>query len=578
MRSEQDLRSTLRRIDGRGYRAYKDLEGSYDFGAFALFVDHVQGDPFAAPSRLRLRAPLSRAQIPLDTFDTEPRRRALTDFLARVFAQGIAEGVRGHRGTGKSGLVFIDAGGQEALERSAVVVNREFVEARVSVGLPAAGRTVLGRQAEEVLCGELPELARSSLFWSQLPQDRARRQVTSVADQSWLRDQLEREGLVAFVADGSILPRRSGVDNRPMGADRAIRFQSPGSLQRSYQMPGGSRVVGMGIPIGVTLIVGGGYHGKSTLLKALEQGVYDHIPGDGRECVVTLADAVKIRAEDGRRVERVDISGFIADLPLGSSTTAFSTDDASGSTSQAANIVEAVEIGTKLLLVDEDTSATNFMIRDARMQALITKDREPITPFLDRVRELYELHGVSTILVMGGSGDYFDAADTVIAMNEYRPEDVTEKAKAVAQQKPAARRKETSTPMPSPASRSPLPDSFDPSRGRRPVKIDAHGLHTIRFGSTEVDLRCVEQVVDPSQTNAISQALFLALRRYVDGHRVLSDVVTRLEADLTAGGLDLLSPYVGQHPGNLARPRKYEVAAAINRMRTLRVTQTPRSR
>ncbi|MDP6559575.1 MAG: ABC-ATPase domain-containing protein, partial [Candidatus Binatia bacterium] len=424
--TDADLRNILSRIDGRGYKAYKEIQGAYDFGQFILYTDHVQGDPFASPSKVRVRVAQDAALIPKGLFGNKIRCVVLQDWLARGIHAAIRRMVRGSRGTGGSGGISIDAGAQEVLERTAVLVTGDWVEARLEVGLPAAGRTVLGRQAVAILCDEIPEIVKSSLFWDRLPQKEGREFVECVENQEHIRRQLEPSGLVAFVADGAILPRESGASDRPHSGAQAVPFKSPDSFRVTIELPnpvrGGERSIsGMGIPRGVTLIVGGGYHGKSTLLRALERGVYPHIPGDGREYVVTCADGVKIRAEDGRRIEQVDISPFISDLPYGRSTSAFSTEDASGSTGQAANIIEALEMGATVLLLDEDTSATNFMVRDARMQALVDKKNEPITPFLDRVRELYEKIGVSTVLIMGGCGDYFDVADAVIMMREYLP-------------------------------------------------------------------------------------------------------------------------------------------------------------
>ncbi|MHC4605710.1 MAG: ABC-ATPase domain-containing protein [Planctomycetota bacterium] len=570
MATIEDLRGTLGRIDGRGYKAYKDIQGSYDFPSFRLHVDHVQGDPFASPSKIRARVPQS---VPEELFRTPVRRIALQDFLARCVHEAIRGIAQGRRGTGKSGMVSIDAGGQEVLERTAVKVAPEWIEARIQVGLPAAGRRVLGRQAEEMLCRELPRIVERGLDWKNVPQDRGREFVERVEDQEHVRGKLEEMGLVAFVADGSILPRESGVSERPMSAKDAVPFRSPESMRVTVDVPNEAEpIAGMGIPKGVTLIVGGGYHGKSTLLRALERGVYAHVPGDGRERVVTSGDAVKIRAEDGRRVERVDISPFISNLPRGRSTEAFSSDDASGSTSQAANIVEAVEAGAKALLLDEDTSATNFMLRDARMQELVHRDHEPITPFLDRVRGLYDAFGVSTVLVMGGCGDYFDVADTVVMMKEYVPEEATAEAKRIADGRPSGRAREEAAPLSEAAGRVPVAESFDPSRGRREVKIDAKEVDLVLFGTDAIDLRGVEQLVDLSQTRAVGYAIHLATERFMDG-RPLRDVVDEVERFFDEHGLDALDPFRRgeRHPGNFARPRKYELAAAINRLRTVRM-------
>jgi predicted ABC-class ATPase len=362
-----------------------------------------------------------------------------------------------------------------------------------------------------------------------------------------------------------------------------VPFRSPDSLRVELPLcnpvdtPEGPRetVSGMGVPRGVTLIVGGGYHGKSTLLQALERAVHPHVPGDGREWVVSDRALAKVRAEDGRRVEQVDISAFIDNLPQGRSTTAFSSDDASGSTSQAANIVEAVEAGASGLLLDEDTSATNFMVRDARMQALVHKEHEPITPFVERVRELYERLGVSTVLVMGGCGDYFEAADTVVTMREFQPSETTEEARRVAAEHPSGRRVEAAEPLASVTERVPQAQSFDASRGRREVKIDAKGRDLVLFGSDPIDLRCVEQLVEVSQTRAVGHAIHLAASRFMDGEATLREVIEQLEALFDAEGLDALDPFhrPGHHPGNFARPRGLEVAAGINRLRTLRMRQ-----
>ncbi|MDX1663337.1 MAG: ABC-ATPase domain-containing protein, partial [Candidatus Promineifilaceae bacterium] len=560
----------LHRLDGRGYKAYKGVAGRYAFSGFTLFIDHVQGDPFASPSRLRVRVPREQAGYPAEADANASRRVGLENFLALAFARAIrAAGGRYpelRRGSGKSGLLAIDAPGQEMLQRTAIAVTDAFVEARFVAGLPARGRTILGRAAAEMLGEALPEVVEESLFYSHNDQALLWRFVETAEDADALRAKLDEQGLVAFVADGSILPRRSGVDPRPLPASEAVPFQSPPSLRQSFALPNAGAVSGMGIPAGVTLIVGGGFHGKSTLLNAVERGVYNHRPGDGREKVVTVESAVKIRAEDGRYVAGVDISAFIANLPFGRDTLSFDSANASGSTSQAANISEALSLGARLLLIDEDTAATNFMIRDRRMQALITREKEPITPFIDRVRSLCEEHGVSTILVIGGSGDYFDVADHVVAMEAYHPVERTEEARAIAAADAQAR--EAPDPLQPPASRVPLPGSVDPSRGRRRIRVQARGPDTILFGEETIDLSAVEQIVDPSQTRAIAHALVHAWENYMDGERTLVEIVDRVMADVENRGLDVLTPYL---VADLAAFRRFELAAALNRLRTLEV-------
>jgi predicted ABC-class ATPase len=567
MQNQDQLRSTLQRLDNASYKAYKDIKGSYDFIDFTLMVDYVQGDPFASPSQLRVQVPQSIAGFPDFLYQSPSRKVALCDYLTRQFRQAASE-VSQSRGTGKSGLIAATAVGQEVLARSSVIVDEKVVEVRFIAGLPAKGRRILGRQAAEMLCEDIPEIVDQSLIYQSLSPKAVRHHVETVEDADWLRNQLSQRNLIAFVPNGAILPRRSGVDDRPLADENVVPFQSPPELQVSFDCPNRGTVEGMGIPEGITLIVGGGYHGKSTLLQALELGVYNYIPNDGRELVVMNPDAVKIRAEDGRSVVGVDISPFINRLPQGRSTTDFSSTNASGSTSQAANIIEALEAGAKVLLVDEDTTATNFMIRDHRMQQLISKDKEPITPFIDKIQQLNRDYQVSTVLVMGGSGDYFDMADTVIAMENFQPYEVTEKAKLIAQENRTERTIEGGQSFGKITPRIPLADSIDPSRGKKEVNVKVRDDDEVSFGNEEIDLAGVEQLVDKGQLRAIAAAIVYAKKQYLDSEKTLPDLLDLVLADIEEKGLDVItrSPQY-----DLAYFRRFELAAALNRLRTLEV-------
>lgn len=582
MTNKESLQRHLRQLDNRGYKAYKDIKGNYEFSEFTLIIDYVQGDPFASPSKFRVRVPPNIAQIPGELFNSRSREIALRDYLTRQFDQA-AHSISIKRGTGKSGLIAVTGFGQEVLERtSAFIISSNTsdiedlggVELRFAVGLPAGGRSILGRQAAEMLCEDIPQIVSQSLKYANLNAAECRRHVETVEDADWLRQQLAQNGLVAFVADGSILPRRSGVDNSPL-LNNAVAFQSPPSLKVEFNCPNRGLISGMGIPAGLTLIVGGGYHGKSTLLRAIELGVYNRIPGDGREFVVTNPAAVKIRAEDGRSVAGVDISPFINHLPQGRDTAQFYTENASGSTSQAANIIEALELVASseedlvpVLLVDEDTAATNFMIRDRRMQELIAKYKEPITPFIDKVKQLYADCGVSTILVMGGSGDYFDVADTVISMDNFQADDVTEKAKEIAINYSISRAAEGGKNFGDITQRVPIPASLDPSLGRRDVRVKVRDVDELAFGNEEIDLGAIEQIVDSGQLRAIAAAMVYAKQQYMDGKRTLSEIIDLVMADIDAQGMDILSPFP---EGDFAMFRRFELAAVINRLRSLSV-------
>jgi len=567
MRTAQDLSGILQRIDGRGYKAFKDIKGEYDFGDFTLIIDHVQGDPFADPSRVRVRVPQKIARFPEDTRKSKSREIALRDFLTRRFFDAARRFTKGNRGTGKSGVILIDRAGQEILERTSAFVTDDYVEARFVMGLPAFGRKIAGQHAEAMFFEELPAIVKASLLFANLPEEDLYRHIETAEDADFLRDMLDEMGLVAFVADESILPRASGINPLPMKEGTVIPFESPDSLRVEIALPNRGSIKGMGIPKGVTLIVGGGYHGKSTLLRALELGVYNHIPEEGREFVVTDPATMKIRAEDGRRIEKVNISPFINNLPFGKGTADFSTEDASGSTSQAANIIEAMEVGSKVLLIDEDTSATNFMIRDHRMQELVSKDKEPITPFIDKIEQLYREIGISTVLAIGGSGDYFDVADRVICMIEYRPFEVTEESRKIAEKYSAERTPEGGESFGESSERIPLAKSFDPSRGKREVKISSKGLQSIEFGTQTIDLGALEQLVDMSQTRAIGDAIHFATG-FMEGEMTLKAIVDGVLQKIEEKGLDVLN---NRLVGNYAAFRGLELAAAINRLRTLKV-------
>jgi predicted ABC-class ATPase len=555
----QRLRSTLDRIDRKGYGAYKDLQGSYDLESFTLFIDMVQRDPFAPPSLVRVRTDENRFDPEL--FGNPVRRLAFEDLLTRSVKRALRRAAKGNRGSGGSGRIEIQHTSQVVLPRTSVVVASEYVEARMAAGLPARGRAVDARAARTMLLDELPRVVREALTPAGVDTEAAREHVETIEDANHLRRRLPELGLVAFVADGSVLPRESGASDRPL-RDEAVPFESPEEFRVTVELPNRGEVSGMGIPEGVTLVAGGGFHGKSTLLSALAWGVYDHAPGDGRELVVAREDATKIRAEDGRSIAGVDISAMIGELPGRRPTTSFATPNASGSTSQAANIAEALEIGSSLLLVDEDTSATNFMIRDERMRDLVRK--EPISPFIDLVRPLYDSLGVSTVVVVGGVGDYLDVADRVILMEDYEPRDATERAREVRERFPA-RVPTGEAAVSRPRERLVRASSIDLRRGKRET-ARGKGLNTIELGRERVDLSYLEQLAESGQTESIARII----GEFAAGNasRGIVEVVSEAFDSVAQNGLDSLGNFRG-HPGELSLPRAQEVAAAINRIRSL---------
>ena len=575
MKTSEDLRQQLHSINKKSYPAYKGLKGMYGFGDYILSIDHVQGDPFASPSHISVRISHQSAGFPADYYNTPLTRTTLCDYLTRRFAEQIDHYTFRAKGSGKSGLISVSRCGQEVLSRTACEIDEKGITARFFIGFPANGRTINSTELEKILFDFLPVCVKKAYFYSSQNKQQLLAWIHTALDQDYIRQELRRRNLAAFVADGAILPRESGVSSRPM--KDSIPFTSPDSLRISMDLPYKGKITGMGIPRGITLIVGGGYHGKSTILNALELGVYNHIPGDGREYVLTDDTAVKLRSEDGRFIKDIDISLFINDLPNKKDTHCFSTLDASGSTSQAAGIVESIEAGSRLFLLDEDTSATNFMVRDAFMQRVILREKEPITPFLERARDLYEKAGISTVLVAGSSGAFFHIADTIIQMDNYVPRDITETAKALCSQYPLAEISVPEFTMPH-SSRIMTKAVSAPGRQHRGhvrpessdrperLKTKVSGTDGFSLGRQEIDLRYTEQLIDAEQTAALSLLLKYAVEHLIDGKRTLSEIVEFLYQKLLQHGLSFFADGRKTACG-YAVPRLQEIYTCFNRYR-----------
>ena len=623
MKQSADLKRLLTSIDHKSYPAYKDVLGAYDFNTYILSIDHVQGDPFASPSKVSIQVRHAKAGFPAELFDTPWKKTALEDYLLRCFSREIGRLSFKAKGSGKSGLIATSRPGQEVLSRTACEIGRNEITARFEVGFPAFGRTINSGELIRIFFDFLPGCIENVFFYRRQNNAEIKKRITLADDQQFIRNELKRLDLVSFVADGSILPRETGVSDRPMKG--SVAFHSPDSSRITLNLPGHGPISGMAVHRGITLIVGGGYHGKSTLLKALESGVYNHIPGDGREYVITDETAVKLRAEDGRSINHVDISLFIRDLPNKKDTTCFSTADASGSTSQAAAVIESIEAGTRAFLIDEDTSATNFMLRDDLMQRIVSRDKEPITPFIERARDLYKQAGISTVLVAGSSGAYFFIADTIIQMDAYRPFDITEMVRNACEQEaskpaiqapgfklPTAGRKLAAggTGRAVGAMALNFGDSraeaggesqeegensgrsgrfgnrggsasdagrFERGRGGRReadrnsdrntrIKVRVHDKHSFQVAKEPVDLRFVEQLADSEQTAALAQMVRYCLEKGLLERCTVQETVATLLKAYEADGLSVFSDASYAAMG-LAMPRVQEIYACLNRFR-----------
>ncbi len=583
------LERLLRDIDGRGYKAYKDIKGSYNFGSYILNIIKVQGDPFASPSLLSCEIDLIKEGYSKKLYDTPSKKLAFEDYFLRKLGQAIRSTAgrgareerefreervsredgeqRGNRygrpgrgmGSGKSGSISILKVGQEIIKRSAVEISGDKLTFRFYLGLPARGRTVLGREAKTLLFDKVKGIYEG-ITAKNIHLDKLERHVKVNERSDMIRRAMEEEGLISFIGEGSILARKSSVDDRPM--TDAVRFKSPGNMLVKLKLEDGTTVEGMGIKRGITTITGGGFHGKSTLLNAIEKGVYNHIPGDGRELVITTYDAVKIRAEDGRSIVKADISTFINNLPHKKDTKSFTSENASGSTSQACNIMEAIELGAKLLLIDEDTSATNFMVRDRKIQELISHDKEPITPFIEKVGSLRKQLDVSTIIVVGGLGDYFSVSDNVLMLDEYRVTDITQRAKEIDEKYRESKIIEDETTIVSGRKKlngKKIPLLFNDKK----CKIRGRDLDELSINKDVVDIRSLEQFVENGQVPFVGE-LLKRLFTKSNGNPDLRDLLDRVEDEMKG---ENICHYLRAEQGSLVFTRKYEVGAVINRIR-----------
>lgn len=566
MKNKEDLKKELIKIDHKSYGMYKTLGGSYSYGNYILHIDHVQGDPFASPSRLRFEVKKETHGFPEEYYEEKHRRLALEDQVLRRFLRQLRQLDKGSMGSGKSGRITTCPANQTVQERIAVVFSKDRMELRFEMGFPARGRTIMAKEMQKLVFDILPELAESCLFyrkWDTKSKSFLEKAVFLADDQKELRRQLKEKGLTGFVANGAMLPRESGISDRPMRD--AVPFISPESLQIEIELPHKGKMIGMGIPKGITVIVGGGYHGKSTLLKALEQGVYNHIAGDGREYVVADATGMKIRAEDGRSILHTDISLFINHLPAGQDTVDFSSENASGSTSQAANLIEAMEAGAELLLLDEDTSATNFMIRDKVMAKLVSDEKEQITTLLRHIRGIYKTMGISFIIVVGSSGDYLSVADLVLQLDHYKVKDVTKEAKEICEQcQIAGQYAEKEVCMP------------EFSRKLKPVKharrkLKSMGTDTVLIDRESIDVRYLEQLSESGQTTALAYMMGWILD-HVTKEEDIQEFIENMYKLIERKGMAAVIPanYSAGHP---VLPRKQELYACLNRYRSAKIVK-----
>ena len=263
MQSANDLKQLLFSINHKSYPAYKSTR------CLSVSALHTLHRPRAGRSVRRsiarqLHVNGRTAAFPASLYDTYEKRVALQDYLLRQFARAIAPYSFRAKGSGKSGLLGISRCGQEILERTACVLNPSdgSLIVNMEIGFPANGRTIASQELIRILFDFLPGCVEKSLFYRALDPKACANVAYLCEDQQAIRSALKEKGLLPSSPTAPFSRAETGVSDLPM--KHAVPFTSPESLRVTLDLPNRGPVSGMGIPLGVTLIVGGGFHGKST--------------------------------------------------------------------------------------------------------------------------------------------------------------------------------------------------------------------------------------------------------------------------------------------------------------------------
>ena len=549
--SVQEFRRLITSINGRGYGAYKRLLGNEAFfKGFNLRLTHIQGDPHAPPSHAEVWVHKSRLE-PLTQFMESDSVIPLTDYLSRNLHKVLRKLSR-RCGEGNSCYLGIPKPSPRILKRSSVELEKDHVIIRFFVGLPSQGRRVSGREAIKLLTEVIPEGINSVITSSLNEFERIKKHIKIFKLQEGVRSWLVRNNYFFFIGDGSILPRRASFSEEPL--PNAVRFSSPESLRIEVCVKGAGCIKGLGIKDGVTVITGGAYHGKTTLLEGVIDGIYDHILDDGREHVISAPDTYLVRAEDGRVVTHVDISSLMRDLPDGTSTKDFSTLDASGSTSMAASIMELIELGVKHLVLDEDISATNLLYKDEVMKDLLKDD--PIITLDSLVKPMNRILGVSTAAVVSASSSFLKCSDTTILMRKYLPQHLKEDrdwgaCREASIKEPEGRQYEGISNLKKVKASG--------------MKIIAEYFDGIKF---EIDLSRNPRIAESGQVKLIARAIskLSDLKQPI----IMFDLIHKLRSELMSEGFRTF--YRGMDvPPDLTWVDPLDIAWVINRLRNARI-------
>lgn len=567
MKDKQEFYELLGELDGRDFSEYNRIIGDYDFSRYVLKVTRVPTDASEPGTLFLLRVPSHVAGFPAHLHQTPIRRTALEDLLVRKMSAAIeASSAYDEDGVSRKRL-FLPKPGPQILPRSALLITEDYVEARVHVNLPVRRGRIHGEEARHVFFETLPAVVNASLIYCNLDEQEAVAFVRLMEDADALRQMLPTRGWVAFVGEGALLARR-GPDGRAArtgGRPLAISAE----LWTEVELPNQGRIRGLGIPAGITVVVGDEYSGRVEFLKAIAAGIYNHIPGDGREYVISAPDAVYIAADPGRCIRRVDLGAFIRGDNPGREGSIYSTDDADPCASQMAAMAEALEVGSRVLLFDESDSGTAFLASDSRLDEIAGAGKRGILPLCAAAREMADHRGVS--FVVGGRSsiaEWIPIADTVLRIENFTVSDVTKEAKRLEIRRTDDKPNPEAVARLFECSRHVVPSSLDPSSGRHDAIVGAESIYHLRFGKSVVDLQRVCQLADISQTETIGLILYYAKSRYLREARSIREIMDLVDRDLSTEGLDCLTRDLRC---DLARPRRFEIAAALNRLASLRI-------
>jgi len=569
MKDRKEFYGLLAEIDGKPFAEYERLIGDFDFARYVIKCSKIETAADGEFPVFNIRVPQSIAELPGHLYDSPVRRTALEDLLTRNLCAAAAQIARFNESGWARRNIMVAEPGQKILPRTSVLVTKEYIDARIRIAMPykvfsSGERLVDGEMARKVFFEDLPEVVSTSLFCCNLDLAEAEEFVNGMEDADRVRQSLSTLGLVSFVGEGSLLAREQDSDLPDY--DRFIPFEVAEATCTEIEVPNAGKVTGLGISAGLTVVLGDAANGRKDFMSALAAGVFNHIPGDGREGVVTVSDAVQIAADRGRNVQEVNITPFLSESEYGNPAS-FSTPAADSFISQAASVIEALEVGARVLIVDENSSAPAFLTTDARIAGLLGST--PRTSLAQRARQIVDELGIS--LIVGGENlvaEYIPVADTVLKVEGFQVTDITEQAKALNLAVPPEAPAVNLAPMLA-RSRWIMPSSIDAAVGSKDQVIEAIDLNAIQYGRSVIELDSVSQIADESQTLTIGLLLYYAKLRYMQEGYPLREMLDMIDRDLSSEGLGTI---VRDLRGDLARPRRYEVAAALNRLPTFRVS------